>query len=639
MEAYNRWVALPHACCGAGVSWDSLRVSSRSPGRRVVSRHLLNHSGEWPVNHEVDTLNFRNSFAAKSVMGLASLALVVTLGSCAQSQRDPEGTSSEGGAETTFVFAASSDPVMLDPALASDGETFRVSRQMFEGLVGAAPGTTDVEPLLATKWESAPDGKSPHLHAARGSQVPRRHRLQRRGGLRQLRPLVQLDRPEPEREHQLLLRKLFRGFKTGKTGGIYAGCDAASPTEATIRLNSPFAAFVQAMTLPAFSMQSPAAMEQYDADNTTGTVDDTRFSTYATEHPTGTGPFKFDKWERDQAVTLKANPDYWGDKAKVETVIIRTISDPRARVQELEAGSIDGFDLVGPGDVQALKDKGFQIQNRPGVQHLVPGLQPGQQGAAGRQGAAGDQPRDRQGGPAQVLAAARVEGRDRVHARPGQRLQPERDDVRLRRGEGQVAAQGGRPGEPDAEVRLPDRRLPAVHADPGGHVPGAEEPARGGGHQDHPGERQVEPGLPGHGPDRGRRPRSGTSTCSAGPATTTTRTTSWACSSAPRPSSGASTTRSCSPISRRPGSCPASRTRSRPTRRSARRSPSSPPGVPLAHPAPSLAFAKGVEGYVASPVQDEVWNNVTVKQVTVALRQAQHVIRVLSLSKGRQAGG
>ena len=36
------------------------------------------------------------------------------------------------------------------------------------------------------------------------------------------------------------------------------------------------------------------------------------------------------------------------------------------------------------------------------------------------------------------------------------------------------------------------------------------------------------------------------------------------------------------------------------------------PGVPLAHPAPSLAFAKDVKGYVASPVQDEVWNNVTV---------------------------
>ena len=85
---------------------------------------MLNHSGEWPEKHEVDTLNFRNSFAAKSLMGLASLALVVTLGSCAQSQRDPEGTSSEGGANTTFVFAVNratgrvrrvSDEVMAVP--------------------------------------------------------------------------------------------------------------------------------------------------------------------------------------------------------------------------------------------------------------------------------------------------------------------------------------------------------------------------------------------------------------------------------------------------------------------------------------------------------------------------------------------
>ena len=135
------------------------------------------------------------------------------------------------------------------------------------------------------------------------------------------------------------------------------------------------------MTLPAFSMQSPTAMKEHDADNTTGTVDDTRFSVYATEHPTGTGPFKFDKWERDQAVTLKANPDYWGDKAKTETVIIRTISDTRARVQELEAGSIDGFDLVGPGDVQALQDKGFQIQNRPAFNILYLAFNQAQRGA------------------------------------------------------------------------------------------------------------------------------------------------------------------------------------------------------------------------------------------------------------------
>jgi peptide/nickel transport system substrate-binding protein len=326
---------------------------------------MLNHSGNSPTEHEVDTLNFRNSFPAKALIGLASLALVAALGSCAQSQREPEGTSSEGGANSTFVFAASSDPVMLDPALASDGETFRPARQMFEGLVGAAPGTTDVEPLLATAWESAPDGKSHTFTLREGVKFHDGTDFNAEAVCANFERWYNWTGLNQNENITYYYGKLFRGFKTGKTGGIYAGCDATSPTEVTIRLNSPFAAFVQAMTLPSFSMQSPTAMQEHDADNTTGTADDTRFSAYATEHPTGTGPFKFDKWERDQAVTLKVNPDYWGEKAKVETVIIRTISDTRARVQELEAGSIDGFDLVGPGDVEALQQKGFQIQNRP----------------------------------------------------------------------------------------------------------------------------------------------------------------------------------------------------------------------------------------------------------------------------------
>ncbi len=39
----------------------------------------------------------------------------------------------DSGADT-FVFAGSSDPATLNPFFASDGETFRVARQMFEGL-------------------------------------------------------------------------------------------------------------------------------------------------------------------------------------------------------------------------------------------------------------------------------------------------------------------------------------------------------------------------------------------------------------------------------------------------------------------------------------------------------------------------
>jgi peptide/nickel transport system substrate-binding protein len=309
----------------------------------------------------------------RGIAAIAALTLAGTLASCAQSQRET-GTTTEGNSGGDFVFAASSDPVMLDPAMASDGETFRISRQMFEGLVSAKPGTTEIEPLLATEWKASEDGKSYTFTLREGVKFSDGTDFNAEAVCANFDRWYNWTGVNQSENITYYYGKLFRGYKTGKTGGIYDSCTAGSATEATVKLTKPFAAFVQAMTLPAFSMQSPAALQQYNADDTKGTETDPRFSAYATEHPTGTGPFVFEKWERDQAVTLKRNDSYWGDKAKVERVIVRTISDPKARTQELQSGTIDGYDLVGPADIQPLKDAGFQIQNRPAFNILYLGI-------------------------------------------------------------------------------------------------------------------------------------------------------------------------------------------------------------------------------------------------------------------------
>ncbi len=314
---------------------------------------------------------------ALAVVGVAALAL----SACADSERSG-GEESTGGEEQaaggTFVFAASSDPGMLDPAFASDGETFRVARQMFEGLVGTKPGTADPAPLLAKSWEQSEDGLSYTFALEEGVKFhdgtdfnadavcANFDRWYNWTGLLQSQNL------------SYYYQSLFKGFKESEDaalqGGIYGGCEAGSDTEATVTLTKPFAAFVQALSLPAFSMQSPSAMEEFDADNVEGTEDDPRFSAYATEHPTGTGPFVFDSWDRGQKVTLKRNDDYWGTKAQLDEVIIQTISDAQARVQALKAGEIDGYDLVAPGDVEGLEADGFQIVNRPAFNILYLGM-------------------------------------------------------------------------------------------------------------------------------------------------------------------------------------------------------------------------------------------------------------------------
>ncbi|MDT7782161.1 MAG: peptide/nickel transport system substrate-binding protein, partial [Pseudonocardiales bacterium] len=69
----------------------------------------------------------RRWVAAIGFLSVSALAL----SGCAQSQRDSGGGGKEGG---TLTFGAAGAPKLFDPFYATDGETFRVSRQMFEGL-------------------------------------------------------------------------------------------------------------------------------------------------------------------------------------------------------------------------------------------------------------------------------------------------------------------------------------------------------------------------------------------------------------------------------------------------------------------------------------------------------------------------
>ncbi len=94
------------------------------------------------------------------VLAASAAALTaLTMGACASSDRDSGGTSAEGGSGGgTFVFGAPGDPAMFDPAFGTDGETFRVTRQIYDGLLTTKAGSADIEPALAEDYEVSEDG-------------------------------------------------------------------------------------------------------------------------------------------------------------------------------------------------------------------------------------------------------------------------------------------------------------------------------------------------------------------------------------------------------------------------------------------------------------------------------------------------
>ena len=79
------------------------------------------------------------------ILPLVALALAVAAAGCGGGG-DKSGSGGSGGSGGTLVFAGAADPVVLDGALVSDGESIRVVQQIFEGLVSLKPGTTEIQP-------------------------------------------------------------------------------------------------------------------------------------------------------------------------------------------------------------------------------------------------------------------------------------------------------------------------------------------------------------------------------------------------------------------------------------------------------------------------------------------------------------
>jgi len=312
------------------------------------------------------------SMAAVATAGLA------TLSACAESQRDEDsgGQESGGSGRDTFVFGGSSDPDALDPVFASDGETFRITRQVFEGLVATEPGTTELAPSLATEWSTSEDGLSYTFTLAEGVTFSNGKAFDAAAVVANFDRWYNLRGIAQGEDLAYYYRSIFRGFATNDDASLgtslYAGSTANSDGTVTVNLTAPFAGFLASLTLPAFAMQDTEAAEAGGGNGSDGS--DPRQSDYAIGGIIGTGPFVFDSWERGQQITLKRNEDYWGEKAKVTTAVIRFISDGTARRQALQNGDIDGYDLVAPADVATLQDGGFQIQNRPAFNILYLGI-------------------------------------------------------------------------------------------------------------------------------------------------------------------------------------------------------------------------------------------------------------------------
>jgi peptide/nickel transport system substrate-binding protein len=274
----------------------------------------------------------------------------------------------------TVVFGAASDPVLLDGSIVSDGESLRPINQIFEGLVGLKPGTTQLRPLLATNWFPSKNGLTWTFNLRKGVKFQDGTPFNAAAVCYNFNRWFNFPSPLQNAGVSYYWNTVFGGFahpgagNPGPGKSLYKSCKTSGNYRAKINLSRRSSSFIGALALTNFGIASPTALKKYNAN--AGTTDSGGVfhpsGSYATRHPTGTGPFMFKSWTVGSKLVLVRNPKYWGAKAHLDQVIFRPISDNAARLQALQSGEIQGYDLVDPNDIKTIRsNKSLKLLNRP----------------------------------------------------------------------------------------------------------------------------------------------------------------------------------------------------------------------------------------------------------------------------------
>ena len=239
-----------------------------------------------------------------------------------------------------LVVAQAAEPITLDPVRATDSESIEVGGLIFEGLVRWKPGSTDVEPNLATKWEASPDGKRWKFYLRNGVTFHDGTPLDAKAVAFSFERLLNQKHPNyvGATYWQSLLKDVIK-------------VTALDATTVEIEVARPYAPLLGEVAM--YPIVSPPAVAKWgDAFQ---------------KHPVGTGPFAFESWTPGESVVVRRFAGYWGKAALLDRIVFRVVIDARQRLIDLESGSVDLAAAIRPDEQPFVElHPDLRLEHTPG---------------------------------------------------------------------------------------------------------------------------------------------------------------------------------------------------------------------------------------------------------------------------------
>ena len=262
----------------------------------------------------------------------------------------------------TLVYGKPKDAVKIDPQNVTDGESFDVTRHIFENLVQFVPLKTEVRPGLATSWTTSKDGLTWTFKLRRGVKFHDGTPFDAQAVVFNFERMAYPDNPYHKGSFSYW-ESFFNGYP-----GILKKISAPDEHTVVIELTQPNAPFITNLATSSFGIMSPDSIKKYGED--------------VFKNPIGTGPFRFVEWIPNERIVLERNKEYW-DKGKpiLDRVVFRTIPENSVRLLELEKGSIQLMHGINADDAARIRNNkalklyaqtgmnvcyvAFQVQKKP----------------------------------------------------------------------------------------------------------------------------------------------------------------------------------------------------------------------------------------------------------------------------------
>ena len=226
---------------------------------------------------------------------ILALVFASTATSCA---RKPE--------PDTLVMIIESSPANLDPRVGLDAQSERIDGLLFDNLLSRDEHLS-VKPGLAERWE-IPDPKTYVFHLRKGLRFSN-------------------GSPLTSRDVKWSFDSLLQGKVRSTKAAAYRFVDHIdAPDDRTVIFHL---------------KQSWAALLWNVAGGGGMGIVPYGSGAEVSQHPVGSGPFRFVSAEQDKEVIIERNDNYWGDKTKLTRVRFAVVPDTTTRALELRKGSAD----------------------------------------------------------------------------------------------------------------------------------------------------------------------------------------------------------------------------------------------------------------------------------------------------------